>query len=48
MIWAKTDLITTIDHHTSIRKALLSNSNVKIVPQQPNWPRKRKIKQKLS
>ena len=26
MIWAKTDLITTIDHHTSTTKGLLSNS----------------------
>jgi len=29
MIWAKTDLITTIDHHTSNRKELLSNSKCK-------------------
>ena len=27
----KTDLITTIDHHTSTRILLLSNSNIKIV-----------------
>ena len=26
MIWAKTDLITTIDHHTLTTKVLLSNS----------------------
>ena len=31
MIWAKTDLITTIVHYISIRKILLLNSHVKII-----------------
>ena len=40
----QTDHITTIDHHISNRKALLSNSNVKIMLQKPWWPRRKKQK----
>ena len=41
-MWVKTDLITTIDHHTSTSIAVVSNSNVKSLPQKPYWPRKNK------
>jgi len=44
-IWVKTDLITTIDHHISNKKELLSKTNVKIMLLNPDWQKKNKPKE---